>query len=96
MAGATAVRGSAGRGDAVMSGRNGTVARGPAPPMARTLPVQSHRRRLEDAVHLSDGGIPAALTERPPDADPLVEPAGPAWDSAGAGQLPAPVPESER
>ena len=79
-----------------MPGRKGAVARHPATPMARTLPVRSRRRRLEDAAHLSDGGIFVALTERPPDADSLVEPAGPAWYSAGAGQLAAPVPAPER
>ena len=79
-----------------MPNPKGAVARGPATPMARTLPVRSSRRRLEDTAHVSDGGIFAALTEHPLGADPLVEPAGPAWYSAGAGQLPAPVPESER
>lgn len=74
----------------------GAVARGPATPMARTLPVRSRRRRLEDATHVSDGGIFAALTGRPPDAPPLAKSAGPAWDSAGAGQLPAPAPAPER
>ena len=78
-----------------MPGRNGAVARGPAPPMAPTLPLRS-RRRPTDAAHVSDGGIPAALTQRPPDADSLVEPAAPAWNSAGAGRLPAPVPAPER
>lgn len=73
-----------------MPGRNGAVARGPAPPIARTLPVRSPRCP-EDAAHISDHGIPATLTRLPPDADPLVEQAGPAWDSAGAEQLPAPV-----
>ena len=79
-----------------MPGRNGAVARGPAPPMARTLSVRSPRRRPKDAAHVSDGGFAAALTQRLPDADPLVEPAGPAWDSVGAGQLPAPVPAPDR
>lgn len=79
-----------------MPGRKGAAAHGPATPMARTLRVRSLRRGPPDAVHVSDGGIPAALTERPPDADPLIDPAGPAWDSAGAGQLPAPVPAPER
>ena len=79
-----------------MPGRKGAVARGRATPMARPLPVRSRRRRLEDAAHVSDGGIFAALTEPPPDADPLVEPAGPAWYSAGAGQLAAPVPAPEK
>ena len=78
-----------------MPGRNGAVARGPAPPIARTLPALSPRSS-EDAAHLSDGGIPPALTQRPPDADPPIEPASPAWDSAGIGQLPAPVPAPER
>ena len=78
-----------------MPKRNGAGTHGPAPPMARTLPVRSHRR-TEDAAHVGDGWIPAALTQRPPDADPLVEPTGAAWDSAGAGQLPAPVPAPER
>ena len=64
--------------------------------MARTLPARSPRRRVEDAARVSAGGLPAAPAERPPDAHPLVEPAGPAWDSAGAGQLPAPVPAPER
>ena len=79
-----------------MPGREGTVVRGPTPPMASTLPARSPRRRLEDAARVSDGGLPAALTELPPDAHPLVEPAGPAWDSAGAGPPPAPVPAPER
>ena len=79
-----------------MPGLKGAVARGPAAPMARPLPVRSPRRRLEVAARVSDGGIFAALTERPPDADPLVEPAWPVWDSAGAGQLPTPVPAPER
>ncbi|MDE0394864.1 MAG: hypothetical protein OYK82_08820 [Gammaproteobacteria bacterium] len=79
-----------------MPGRKRAVARGPATPMARTLPVRSRRRRLEDAAHVTDGGIFAALTERPLDADPLVEPAGPAWYSVGAGQMAAPVPAPER
>lgn len=78
-----------------MPERNGAVARGLAPPMARTLPVRFPRHPT-DAVHVSDGGIPAALTRHAPDADPLVEPAGPARDSAGAGQLPAPVPAPDR
>lgn len=46
-----------------------------APAALRALPVRSPRRRPEDAAHVSDGGIPAALTQRP---DPLIEPAGPA------------------
>ena len=78
-----------------MPGRNGAVPRGPALPMARTLPVRSSRHP-EDATHVSDWRIPAALTQRPPDTDPLVEPAGPAWDSAGVGQVPAPIPPPER
>ena len=80
-----------------MSERNGAAARRPAPPMARPLPVRSPRRRAQDPAHVSGGGIPAALTRRPPDADPLVDPAGgPAWKSAGAGQRPAPVAAPER
>ena len=78
-----------------MPRRNRTVARGPAPPMAFTLPVRSPRHP-KDAAHIGDGGLPAALTQRPPDADPLVKPAGPAWDSAGAGQLPTSVPAPDR
>lgn len=78
-----------------MPGRNAAVTRGLASPMAHRLPVGSPRRP-EDAAHLSDGGIPAALTQRHPDADPLVEPAGPAGDSAGAGQPPAPIPAPDR
>lgn len=78
-----------------MPGRNGAVARGPAPPIARTLPLRS-RQHPEDAAHVSDRAILAALTQRPLGADPLVERAGPAWDSAGAGQLPAPVLTPDR
>ena len=78
-----------------MPGRNGAVARGPTPPMARTLAVRSPRHP-KDAAHISDCGIPAALTQRPSGVDPLVEPAGPGWDSAGSGQLPAPVPAPDR
>ena len=80
-----------------MPGRNGAVARGPDPPMARTLPVRSPRPPT-DPAHVSDGGIPAALTQRPPDADPIpmVELAGPAWDKACAGQLPPPIPAPDR
>ena len=63
-----------------------------APVALGALPVRSPRRRPEDAAHLGDGGIPAALTRLPPHADPPVEAAGPGWDSAGAGQRPAPVP----
>ena len=79
-----------------MSERNGAAARRPPPPMARPLPVRSPRRRAQDPAHVSGGGIPAALTRRPPDAAPLDEPAGSAWNSAGAGQRPAPVPAPER
>ena len=79
-----------------MPKRKDAVCRGPATPLARTLPVRSPRRRLEGAAHVSNGGIFAALTDGPPDADPLVEPAGPAWDNAGAGQLPAPDPAPAR
>ena len=78
-----------------MPGRNGAIARSPSFPMACTLPVRS-LRRPEDAAQVSDDGIPATLTQRPPDADPLVEPAGPGWDSAGSGQLPARVPTPDR
>ena len=74
---------------------NGAVARGPDPPMACALPVRSPRCS-EDAAHINDGGIPAALTQRPPDADLLVEPTGPAWDSASAGPVPTPVPAPDR
>ena len=78
-----------------MPGGNGAVIRSPTPPMAHPLPVRSPRRP-GDAAHVGDDGIPAALTERPLDTDPLVEPAGPAWDSAGARQLPAPAPVPDR
>ena len=78
-----------------MPDRNGAVVRGPAPPMARTRPVRS-LRSSEDAADLGDGGNPAVLTQHPPDAVPLVEPAGFTWDSAGPGQVPAPVPTPDR
>ena len=78
-----------------MPRRNGAVARGSAPPTARTLRVRAPRHP-EDAAHVSDGGIPAALTQRRPDLEPLVEPAGPARDSTGASQLPAPVLAPDR
>lgn len=78
-----------------MPGWNGAVNCGPAPPIAHTLPVLSPRSS-EDAAHLSDGRVPATLTQRSPDADPPIEPAGPAGDSAGAGQLPAPVRAPDR
>ena len=78
-----------------MRGRNGAAGRSSAhPPIAP--PIRSPWR-TEDAAHVADGGIhTAALTERPPDADPLVELVGPAWNSAGAGQLPASVPAPDR
>lgn len=75
-----------------MPGRNGAVARSPALSMARTLPVRSPRRP-DNAAYVSDGRIPTALTQYPPDADPVVESA---WDSARAGQLPTPVPAPDR
>ena len=77
-----------------MPGRNGAVARGPAPPIARTFPVRSPGC-TEDGAQVSDDGIPEALTRRPPDMDPPVELAGPARDSAVAGQ-PTPVPPPDR
>lgn len=78
-----------------MPKRNGAVARGPALPAARRLPVRSPRCPA-DTAHLSDGGIPATLTRRPPDTGLLVGPVGAARDSAGAGELQAPIPPPDR
>lgn len=75
-----------------MPGRNGAVARGPAPPIARTLPVLSPRSS-EDAAHLSDSRVPVANTQRTADGDPL---AGPGWESAGSSQPLARVRAQDR